>query len=75
MRFRGKFLLVNLMIIMLALEIKNFFDKGGVNNDLAYSLFKIFFNAIGCLAVANFEEFGRMILGGLERVLTPVKTK
>lgn len=75
MRFRGKFLLVNLMLILLALEIKTFFDKGGVNNDLAYTLFKILFVSLACLTFANFEEFGRVVLGGLERAITPCKAQ
>ena len=73
MRLKGKFLLVNLMIILLALEIKSFFDKGGVNNDLAYTLFKILFFTVTCLALANFEEFGRVVLSGIERAITPCK--
>lgn len=61
-----KTFLLNLLSILLALEIRAFFDKGGSNNDLAFTLLKILVLVFVCVCAANMEEVTRIVINSRE---------
>lgn len=75
MKKQIQIVLAHLLLVMLALEFKNFYEKGGHNNDLAYSIMKIILLIIACLAILNSNEVVRIIIEKTEEKvdLTPRK--
>jgi hypothetical protein len=57
-----KRLLTNLITVILAMEIKSFFEKGGGSNDLAYTILKIIFLTFFSVCVINMEDVTRVII-------------
>jgi hypothetical protein len=54
--------LVNCITTIFALEVRNFFDRGGSNNEIGYSLVKILFIAILCHLVLNMDDVKKIIV-------------
>ena len=59
--------LINLMTVILAMEIKSFFEKGGGANDLAYSILKILFLSLFSVCVINMEDVTRVIIHKMDQ--------
>ena len=59
--------LVNLMTVILAMEIKSFFEKGGGSNDLAYSILKILFLSLFSVCIINMEDVTRVIIHQMDK--------
>lgn len=70
MKIETKIVICNFAIVLLAIEMKNFFDKGGANNELAYSIFKIMFLALLCFGIMHMEEFTKVIIQKVETTIT-----
>jgi hypothetical protein len=71
---RLKIYLINFLLVLLAMEIKSFFDKGGSSNEIAYLLFRIFVLATICLLVCfSTGEHGSKFLEHFEEMITPKK--
>ena len=73
MQLKVRVIFINLLLILLAFELKVFFDKGGQNNELAYSLFKIIFLLTFSLFVLNAEEMTKTMVYQFQKLNTPAK--
>lgn len=66
MKHEIKTMLTNLITVILGLEIKGFFDKGGSNNDLAFTILKILFLSLFSVCIINMEDVTRVIIHKIE---------
>jgi hypothetical protein len=62
MREEVKTFVTNLINVILALEIRAFFEKGGGNNDLAFTILKIVFLTLFIFGMVNMEDVTRVII-------------
>lgn len=62
MRQEIKTFLTNLVTVILAIEIRAFFEKGGGNNDLAYTILKILGLSMISVFILNMEDVTRIII-------------
>jgi hypothetical protein len=65
-----KKLLTSLMTVILALEIRTFFEKGGTSNDLAFTILKIIFLAFFSICVINMEDVTRVIIHKMDPTIS-----
>ncbi len=65
-----KTFLTNLVTVILALEIKGFFEKGGGNNDLAFTLLKILILSFCGICIVNMEDVTRVIVHKIDSTLS-----
>ena len=64
-----KTFLVNILTVILALEIRAFFEKGGGQNDLAFSILKILFMAFFSICAINMEDVTRVIIHKMDSTI------
>ena len=74
MRQEIKLFLTNLMTVMLALEIRGFFEKGGGSNDLAFTILKILFLSVFSIGIINMEDVTRIIIHKMDSRLGDPET-
>jgi hypothetical protein len=70
-----KIVLSHLLLVILAIELKGFYDNGGGNHYLAYSLLKIIFLLLACIGIINAEDVTRVVIEKFEEALTPTKLR
>jgi hypothetical protein len=57
-----KKLLTNVITTLFALEIRAFFDKGGANNEIAFSLVKLVIISSVCYIFLNADDVTKVII-------------
>jgi hypothetical protein len=67
MRQDVKKFFTNLATVLLALEIRSFFEKGGSHNDLAFTILKILFLGFFGICVMNMEDVTKVIVHKLDK--------
>ena len=68
-----KLIILNFIVSFLAYEIKSFFEMGGVNNHLAYQLFKIIVLVGLQIALINYRKIMREFVNKFDELATPIK--
>jgi hypothetical protein len=66
MRSENKLVATNFVIVLLALEVRNFFEKGGANNELAYCFIKIILLTLFVMLILNVEDVTRIFIQRLD---------
>jgi hypothetical protein len=61
-----KIFLTNIVTVILALELRAFFEKGGGSNDLAFTIFKIIMLSIFGVCIINMDDVTRVIIHKLD---------
>lgn len=62
MREELKTFLTHLVTVILAMEIRGFFEKGGGQHDLAFTILKILLLSIISVGIINMEDVTRVII-------------
>ncbi len=68
-----KVIALHFVIILLALEVRTFYQQGGPNNDLAFTLFKVNLLMMLALIITNFRRAKYMFMKAIEDLATPQK--
>ena len=68
-----KVIALHFVIILLALEVRTFYQQGGPNNDLAFTLFKVNLLMMLALIITNFRRAKYMFMKAMEDFATPKK--
>ena len=68
-----KVIALHFVIILLALEVRTFYQQGGPNNDLAFTLFKVNLLMMLALIITNFRRAKYMFMKAMEDLATPQK--
>ena len=66
-----KVIALHFVIILLALEVRTFYQQGGPNNDLAFTLFKVNLLMMLALIITNFTRAKYMFMKAMEDLATP----
>ncbi len=65
-----KTFLTNVVTVILALEIKGFFEKGEGSNNLAFTLLKIMLLSVCGICIVNMEDVTRVIIHKIDSTLS-----